>query len=137
MKAQYGSDLHLEKTPVTEADAPFPILLTLTMNAPESAEAYDISTVKVSNCLQEMSATIDQDMQQQCHHQSCVCLCAALVCVVSKQGCACMQAVVTVHATNKENGSGNYDGMQSVAVIPAQLQSCFELWTVCPASANR
>lgn len=46
LKAQYGSQLHLKKTPATEANAPFPVLLTLTMNAPDSAEAYDISTVK-------------------------------------------------------------------------------------------
>lgn len=47
LKAQYGPRLHLKKAPPTSDTSPFPIVIQWSLDAPQAAEAYDISSVKV------------------------------------------------------------------------------------------
>ena len=48
LKQQYGHALHLKKAPADVSTTPFPILVSFTLDAPVSAEVYDISSLKVT-----------------------------------------------------------------------------------------
>ena len=48
LKQQYGPALHLKKAPAGVSTTPFPISVSFTLDAPASAEVYDISSLKVT-----------------------------------------------------------------------------------------
>lgn len=48
LKQLYGHALHLKKAPASVSTTPFPILVSFTLDAPVSAEVYDISSLKVT-----------------------------------------------------------------------------------------
>ena len=47
LKQKFGPKLHLKKASADVKTSPFPILVSLSLDAPVVAEVYDISSVKV------------------------------------------------------------------------------------------
>ncbi|KAA6418012.1 MAG: hypothetical protein FRX49_12012 [Trebouxia sp. A1-2] len=116
LKQQYGSDLHLKKAPADVTTTPFPILVSLSLDAPASAEAYDISSLKAMKVPQRASAKAEQQQQQLQIAQASECHPASGI----TQAAASQDSIAT--ATSRKPTGNASAGIQT-AQTPAQFKA--------------